>query len=343
MFSFKSFSDYSDHQAILEEKQSAEGRPARSKAKEKTKSRQANPFYSDNWYLLLRKGLYGAQIEKAMSELDALFLGYSTDIDLLKEGEDYYAASHEINYFRTWSEIASQTRTLPDGNLVFIDNDHYKPIIGMGKVFVLADFLGASDPHSGNWGIQIREKDCLVVQIDKADSLDFSEGGEEGEQLKSFEGEFDTGMFAPYSKIDWRQTDWYKREKQEILTKIATTDFSRIEAILRRNITSNKLEAAKWQLKRQLSTAATTEEAEGLREALQHLDGLDPSEGNVEAIVSALRKKHQALAAEWLPKAGAARAAGYRDNPALLFQREPEDAAITPTQILELMHGCVVS
>jgi|GEM_PF-4355105 len=296
--SFKTFADYTDMKDLLGKVHSSKSSQALRPylVKEKVKSREDNPMYTDHWYLLLRRGLFGAQVEKAMAEIDLYFLGYSTDIEIIKEGENYYVASREIKAFTEWAYCSNKVTTLADGTLALANKKSHTIIKGMGTVFTLADFFGISDPHEHNFGIQENEKECLIFQIDKEHSFDFKEKDEEG--YHNFETELSNGMFSGL-KASLAETAWFKQEKQALLRKIAETDFSIIENILRKNITSNQLESSRW-LRNYMLKFGTDYEKKTFSDpkVSRQFDEADESQHGVESIIQKLRKKHENLRKE---------------------------------------------
>ena len=73
------------------------------------------------------------QNEKAMAELYNYFLGYSTDNEILENNKDYYAASREINHFKTWGNLRSFIKLQEDGTLALVISKQVKPIVGLIK------------------------------------------------------------------------------------------------------------------------------------------------------------------------------------------------------------------
>jgi len=284
MFSFKSFADYADIKPIEAKTDTA---PTQFVAREKSKTCNDDPIYTDRWFILRRKGLFGAQVEKAMAETDQYFLGYSTSVEIIKEGDDYYVASREISNFKTWAECRVNVKMLEDGTLVLLGKTKNKIIKGLGTVCTYADFFGGRDPHSRNFGIQEREDDCIVFLIDRESSLDFDD-----EDSNNFENEFASGMLT-----DYRKAAWFQQERRDILKKIADADLSVVEAILKKHITSNKLEDSKRAMEAALKTAQDTDKQQFI-EALENIAKEDPNKHGIESIINALRTQHKTLREE---------------------------------------------
>src|SRR3990167_2970417 len=66
-------------------------------AKQKVNDRAHDPLYKNNqWKLVMRRVIYLAQVDKAMSEMYRYFLGYSTDVDIVEENGDFYIARRKL-------------------------------------------------------------------------------------------------------------------------------------------------------------------------------------------------------------------------------------------------------
>lgn len=300
---YKSFSDYKDL-VPMEGSDIQTGR-VRFTAKENVKSVADNPFYDDLWYVVMRKGKYGAQIEKAVSEIYQHFLGDATEINIVKDNNDYYAASRGIKHFLPWSDCILKIQLLEDNSLAFVTDGQVKKIHGLGKLALLTEFFGDKDMSGGtNFGIQEREHDCIAVKIDNEHAFSFDEEvsssnrDSEDENLDEDDKSGDLGMedaikndIFLYFKVDITETDWFQNEKQEMQQLIAATDFSELEVILRNNITSNKIEAMEWMINHLLKFDSTQDKM-SLDQPLENLHAMDSENMGVNQIVDILKSKH---------------------------------------------------
>src|SRR5260221_1005060 len=83
------------------------------KAQENANDRQPDSAYKDNqWHLIMRRGLYRAQVDKAISEIDRYFMGYGTDTDIVQDNNDYYLARRDLTHFKRGIDAL---RHEPDG------------------------------------------------------------------------------------------------------------------------------------------------------------------------------------------------------------------------------------
>lgn len=260
-----------------------------------------DPNYTNRWYILMRYGEYGAQVEKAMSDIYRHFLGYSTEIEIVKHEGDFYAASHEINHFVTFEEAEGQEWLVIENNeLLFLHNGKKLPVIGVGKLAVLTEFFHDPDNHSGNWGFQVNADNCRAFRIDnehaledehpdseKDDEVDDSENSAGGNL--SFEDELKSSLSIA-NQIP--QLPLYIQEKEAMRQEIATTDFTVIANYLRKNITSNKIESSRWTLENQAKFVEDTQEIELL---MAQLNLAKPEDHNIDSIIAKLKEKHELL------------------------------------------------
>ena len=258
---FKSFADFIEIEKLA-------GSETHVTAKEKVKSQPDDPCYENKWYLLLRQGLYRAQVEKAMSEIYHYFLGYGTDIEILKNSDNYFNASRGIANYTPWHECVFKLQIKTDGSLVLTEKDAKKetnfPVFNLGTLCALTDFFNDNDPAPGNFGLQFVDEmqAYRAFKIDSEKSLPVPE--DENEQSEnsassdsessddeclsekeSIESEIKQDSIL-FLKKDITEAACFKNEKEAMLNQIASTDFFIIEQILRKNITSTRIESSMW-------------------------------------------------------------------------------------------------
>jgi hypothetical protein len=280
-------------------------------AQEKIKSRVDDPMYSDQWYILMREGKMGAQIEKAVSILYKYFFGYSTDINIIREEKDYYVASRGIKNFTTWTASICNNLivTQPDGTLFFVQDNTKYPIVGLGALCALTTFFRESDSNTENFGIQIIDNIARAFKIDNEKALNFFNEDEDHSEKENSENEniedenrsekeniedeirSDSTRFL---KQDITKSGWFQKEKQDMLNKIAQTDFSIIENILRENITSTKIESTSW-LFNYLLKLPKYENDQAMLSVLDQLKEGNISDQDVNHLIKKLKLDHEGL------------------------------------------------
>jgi hypothetical protein len=230
---FKHFSDYIDLKPT--KKSNPDVCRAHFKGHQKINDRKEDPIYKFNdWKLVMRRGLYKAQVEAAMSEMYRYFLGYSTDVDQVFEQGDYYIARREFKHFDKWDDVIKK-----QGNQLFIKNyllkddgtlisdTSTKKFTGLASVVVLAEFFGDNDAKHYNYGIQENHSELRLIDFDLEDSLNFDWTPDIEQALINEFGE------------KFISATWYQQEKKNMKMKIAETDFAVIENIIRNHITDS--------------------------------------------------------------------------------------------------------
>jgi hypothetical protein len=258
--------------------------------------RQSGPYYDEKWFILMRAGLYRAEIEKAMAELYHHFMGYGPEIDIIQENNNYFIASHNIARFVSWLDASRSLVLKDDGSLVFVDGATEKPVTGLGYISVLTQFFADGDLHGSNFGIQVNTTACLSFKIDNEKALEFFSEGKMGHML--LEQELKSRALNSSVTKDITKLPWFISEKQTMRKKIAMTDFSVIETILRRNITSNKLASIRWLMCHMLKNPSVGVLADDLHATLHNIDKENPAEHGVDAIIKTLRLRHEKLREE---------------------------------------------
>lgn len=205
-------------------------------AEEKIKSRQENSLYTNSWFLLVRGGEYSAQIEMAMSQIYNYFLGYAPDIDIVRNQDRYYVASRAIKNFKSWYQIHQENPILINGYTLYdngtLEKDGVrKKLIGLGGIAALTEFFADADVNPTNFGIQEDNDEVRVFKIDNEAALDFEDDKRSFMSLESILSELNEEAIIHMT--------WYQNEKNQMLKKIAETDFSVIENILRKYINAS--------------------------------------------------------------------------------------------------------
>lgn len=220
------------------------------KAQEKINDRPPDSTYENNqWHLIQRDGLYLAQVDKAVSEIYRYYVGYSTDSDIVQDGQDYYLARRDFKNFKHWNDAVttSDNKIYINGYLLHSDGSLTKDGItkkftGLGSFAVLSGFVSDSDATSDNWGIQETDSEIKFILYDNEHA--FSEN-----LFYMFTDNSFNAMeywLANYPQII--SMPWYKQECDAIIKKIADKDFSAVESIIKRNISSTLLEEYRYSL-----------------------------------------------------------------------------------------------
>lgn len=283
-------------------------------AREVISSRPSNSCYTNDWYILMREGKWGAEVEKAISLLYHFFLDYSTDINIVhdKVHDVFYVASRGVNNYVEWGNCFSKNLLSidDDGRLFITQHNQRYPVTGLGELCALTEFFGESDSNTDNFGIQILGNKARAFKIDNEKALDFFEGpndpdnntdsfDEQGiEKKESIQQEIQETSIIAF-KRDITQCDWFRQEKESLLKKIAQTDFKIIEKILRNTLSSNKIESARWLFAYFNRMNLHQEEKEKFNEVLTKLDKLMPENYDVNVIINKLRLKHTQLLAQY--------------------------------------------
>lgn len=296
--SYKSFHDFFD----VKELKGCDPRFGRAHftAKSVNLNHEEHPVYENNWYILMRCGLYRAQVEKAMSKIYQHFMVVATDISIVKKDKNYYAASRGIRDFKEWRGFHEWLVVNKEENSIGYRSKtgKIKPLFGLAEMCVLSEFFLDCDVHSGQFGVQEREDTCHVVKIDNEKALDLVYPSElESEitdtvHINDFETELSLDTLRILS-VDVTKTAAFQHEKAMMLAKLASCDFSVIEAILRGHITSNKIESMQWFVNYLVENEAMSKEM-----AVNNLEILNSEDANkysINAIVSFLKEKHQNL------------------------------------------------
>lgn len=262
------------------------------KGQEKINDRQSNSTYEDNkWHLVLRHGLYKAQVDKAMSEIYLYFMGYSTDVDIVENKPDYYIARRVFRNFKKWREAISINNdgsyeingyTLhPDSSLT--KEGINKKFTGLAGLAVLNDFFANIDARSWNYGIQETDNELRVIVYDNELAFVFN-----NEEQNVMENHIDATL---------KNMPWYIKEHDAMVKKIAETDFSVIKSILQKNVTGTELDETRWLINKALLPP-------GQLAAVQKKLALitpeyEQKQYGVDHIIEVLQKKHAQLQAKF--------------------------------------------
>lgn len=288
-------------------------------AKQKVNDRAPDPLYKNNqWKLVQRRGLFLAQKDKAMSEMYRYFLGYSTDVDIVEEKGDIFIARRIFKGFKKSynpkREIRDYLRKdennylvgkyllLDDGRLIK-DSEEIR-FRGLGSLAVLTDFFGEADHGSWNFGYQVSDDEIKAVFYDNEHALNF-EKDEDKDGPANLEGDLVEALGQ-----DFINMTWYQQEKQQMLKKIAETDFSVIETILRKNITGSRLDEARYVLNKVLSdpTVLPDFDRAEAKKQLEEVNKMDDKEHGIDQIIRQLRIRHEKLRSAFALRATARQA-----------------------------------
>lgn len=244
--------------------------------------------YEGKCYLLKRTGLFKAEVEKAASEIHHYFIGYGTNIDVIRQNQHYYIASRGIKNFHEGRGSSSKI-TCSEMGATWSDGDISKPIYGIGSIYALTKYFGDPDLHSGNYGFQEQPDYFRILKIDNEHTFSFSAEDDKEHQ------DYELLEFWKFIK-----SEWYRIEINTMFSKIANTDFSIIENILHTNITSNEVECSRSMISEMISECSDIEQdnKDMLEKHLKELDKENPEQYGVKKIEAQLKQRHQQLKQE---------------------------------------------
>jgi hypothetical protein len=243
-------------------------------AKPKIPIQASSQFYLDTYHIAFRKGKFLAQVDKAVSDIYKLFLGYGPDTHIIKGGDEFYFASSTIRDFIH----GLQDYDLSNEGIVKKSNAQKMTLKGLASIVAIGYFFGESDLHSDNWGVQENENTLLAYKIDCADALNYevlstlitketidtlrekcsysaplSDNDESDEEPENDESEQTHSFFISPFIISSPE---FQAELMLMLQKIAETNFDCIREILIRNISSYESCSDEWIRKKWLSLIA---------------------------------------------------------------------------------------
>lgn len=275
-------------------------------AKQRENDRPHDPLYKNNqWKIVMRWGIYLAQKDKAMSEMYRYFLGYSTDVDIVEDHGDFYIARRKFKSFKKAYNPDRKERDyvrkdgnnflvgkyllLDDGRLV--RDGEVKQFKGLASIAVLTDFFGEADYGDYNYGYQISDTEVKAIFYDCEHALNFHDN-DDGESYSNLEGDLIHMLGKEFVNMTW-----YQREKKQMLQKIADTDFSVIETILRKNITGSRLDEERWKLNKILSDPKVMPQVDRVeaRKQLDEINKLNDKDHGIEQVIRTLRVRHEKL------------------------------------------------
>lgn len=269
-------------------------------AKQVINDRTANPLYKNNqWKLVMRRGIYLAQVDKAMSEMYQYFLGYSTDEDLVEEKGDYFVARRKFRHFEKASnegkyliQLNGSTFKIKDFTLLddgrLIKGNQVKRLKGLAGIAVLTRFFYETDAEDFNYGFQESDEDIKAIFYDCEHALSFTAVPNQTDIENDLIEKFGNKLVS---------MSWYQQEKKEMLEKIATTDFAIIESIIRKNITGSQLDEARWMFNKILNdpTVWPDYDRNEARKKLEEIKQLNEKDYSVDKIIDELRLRHDQL------------------------------------------------
>ena len=285
------------------------------KGREKTSTRDSNPNYTNKWFIIYRSGLYAAQKEKAMAAFYRHFLGYAPDIDIIhipvennipvenvlhfyeKGGNPshYFIASREINNYVPWQKME-------------MDKYGKKPVHGLASIEVLAYFFSDSDFQYENYGYRIHQDELIAFKIDngRALNLNWMLHPITAEALEQLEfknalapegitiGDGNLPDYAPLP-LSISQSIFFQTEKQAMLEKIANTDFSIIEKILRDHFTVGPVEEERYILNRVLHRDAKNMPEDTLKHYKKRLASIQDDTQSLNNLIRTIQTRQKQL------------------------------------------------
>ncbi len=289
--SYKSFNDYIN--LIPTKSSQPQMFRAHFKAQENINDRQPDSAYKDNqWHLIMRHGLYRAQVDKAISEIDRYFMGYGTDVDIVQDNNDYYLARRDLTHFTRWNEALRYeqdgTYTIngyilhPDGTLT--KKGIIKKFKGLASLAYLNGFFANADANDFNYGVQETDNEIRVIVFDNEASFQFGD-----ENKNAMEDGIDAAI---------KEMPWYISERKAIIQKLTEdTNFFAIKAIITKNVTGTSLDESRWILNHR--DQATWLSQEEIASAEKWLSTITPEEEQeaygVSHIIDVLENKHAEL------------------------------------------------
>ncbi len=266
---------------------------------------EPSPCYDDTWFILLRQGEFGAQIEKVAAKLYDFFLGYGTQIDIVKAANSYYVASRKIKNFVEWDRVWNKVTVNHDGLLTLTQGEEQLPIVNFGKIAALTEFFADTDCISSNFGLQAHAGYYRAFKIDNEHTFSFDHESEM-EGVASVRNTLT--QCQQISDIKYVDSKIFLDEKEAMLIKIAETDFSTIEAMIRAIVTANQIPFTREMLTSFIKSANVDDPNEEnssmdiafLQEQLKALEAADPADYGVEKIIMILQERHQDLQRKFL-------------------------------------------
>ncbi len=255
--------------------------------------------FTNRWFLVLRNGLYAAQVDQSMAVIYRLLLGHAPDVQIIKDVRNkndisilamqrhyanrnnepkYYVASRGIKNFITWAQYSAERY----GNL---------KIIGLGELLAIAEFFGESDLHGGNFGFKVTKDSLIAYKIDNSKALSF----------KCLDASLDQNsinqlpacMDVPSNFAKFIEKNGILNEKHKMLKKIANTDFYIIEEILRRYITSDIIESTMWDIK--FAESIGIIEQKDIARIKHQVLNMNRKAYDIDAIIHQIKHRHQIL------------------------------------------------
>lgn len=264
-----------------------------------------NACFTDTWFLLPRLGEFRAQVEKVAADLFHYFLGYGTEIDIVKEGDAYFVASRAVKDYVNWNDVLGYITVDDNGSLRFKRDGEDKPIIGLAKMAAITEFFADTDCYGLNFGLQAQGEGYRIFKIDNEHMFSFEHQARKVGAVSIEDTINKTDRFKSYLS-----SPQYLAEKNQMLKQIAETDFTIIEGILRTQLSADEREDARSLLTMMIHSIEVNppicddeDEVSGmslatLKEQLLKIDQVNPADCGVEKIINELRELHQQLGAE---------------------------------------------
>ncbi|GEM_PF-6041178 len=273
------------------------------KAQEKINDRQSDSTYENNkWHLVMRRGLYKAQVDKTISEIEQYLMNYSADEDIVQDKDDYYIARRDFTHFKHWHDAISIQEngsytingfTLhSDGTLT--KDGITKKFTGLASLVYLNEFFANSDAGNWNYGFQETDNEIRAISYDNENAFDFD--NKNPDTLDSLH--LDTVF------VTMKNMPWYIQERDAMVKKLAQDDFTTIEAIIRKNITGTKLDEARFLISHKQQTMAMlhyNEDGynEALKKCLSISSDTEQKKYGVSNAINILKEKHLELQNEF--------------------------------------------
>lgn len=276
-----------------------------------------NNVTGESCFLCLRYGEYSAQLDKAISDINRLFVPSTPLTWIVQNGNHFYIASKTVENVVDISDIKNV-------------NTAFAPYY-FGSISVLSHFLGEYDRHFGNALIsnEFNSNSFVACKIDNPKSLQDTcllsaripmQDHDESDSDDNLEPEFpvpelELEAFNPealpqsITEEDILANHWnfpkailshfeYQREQSATLQAIASTPFSTFATILRNTVTASKRVEHLAFLEKLLEydMIANPQVRNKIKAQLAHPETF-PKVSEIEDSIALLEKRHQQYAA----------------------------------------------
>ena len=195
-------------------------------------------------------------------------------------------------------------------DIIYDPMDKYgkKPVHGLASIEVLAYFFSDSDFQYENYGYRIHQDELIAFKIDngRALNLNWMLHPITAEALEQLEfknalapegitiGDGNLPDYAPLP-LSISQSIFFQTEKQAMLEKIANTDFSIIEKILRDHFTVGPVEEERYILNRVLHRDAKNMPEDTLKHYKKRLASIQDDTQSLNNLIRTIQTRQKQL------------------------------------------------